>query len=138
MTDLYDYIGEQFSNMTPREQAALAEESETAMMLIRTAHMLRKLAKSMLADANGDSAHLIAHCKALLDHEPKFGLTPTVMAERMTRIAALPKAHTVNAEGRVYMARIDNPLGDGSVWCALDMSETFRKTLEVGKQERAL
>lgn len=138
MTDLFNYIEEQFGNMTAKEQAELADESETAMTLIRTAHMLRKLAKSMLADADGDKAHLIAHCKALLDHAPKFGLTPTVMAERMTRIAALPKAHTVNPEGRIYMARIDNPLGDGSVWCALDMSETFRKTLEVGKQARAL
>lgn len=136
MTKTYDFLKQELDNAPILDSLRLLKESEDCMMLVRSAAMLRKLATDLVAETNGDMDRMVRHCRDMLAHKPMEGLTPTIMAERMKRIAALPKSHVINDEGRVYMARIDNPLGDGSVWCALDMSETFRKTLESMKQER--
>jgi hypothetical protein len=136
MTKTYDFLENEMRGSSLLDSLRLLKESEDCAKLLSSAHMLRALATSMVEETDGDMERMVRDCKKMLAAKPMEGLTPTIMAERMKRIAALPKSHHINDEGRVYMARIDNPLGDGSVWCALDMSETFRKTLELCKQER--
>lgn len=133
---ILDFLKTELHGVSHAHHMALIKESDTCGLLIKSAVTLRSLAIRMVADVDGPE-ELVEECRELLKQRPMAGLTPTIMAERMTRIAALPKPVHINDEGRIYMARIDNPLGDGSVWCALDMTETFRKTLELCKKERA-
>lgn len=134
---IYEFLKTELHGVSPAQHMTLIKESDACFTLIKSAVTLRNLAIRMVADA--DSAEdLREECRELLKHRPMADLTPTIMAERLTRIAALPKSVHINDEGRIYMVRIDNPLGDGSVWCALDMTETFRKTLELCKKERAV
>lgn len=136
MTNTYDFLEKEFSGTPIMDSLRLLKEAEDCAVLIRSASILCSLARGVVAETDGDMEHMVRHCKDMLAHKPMEGLTPNIMADRIKRIAALPKSHVINDEGRVYMARIDNPLGDGSVWCALDITETFRKTLELSKQER--
>ena len=134
--NVYEFLKKELDHSPVMESVRLLEEAEKCVLMLRSAAMLRSLAKGMVDDTDGDMEQMVRHCKEMLSRKPMEGLTPTIMAERMKRIAALHYSHVINDQGRVYCARIDNPLGDGSVWCALDITETFRKTLELSKQER--
>lgn len=95
------------------------------------ARILHTMARGMVAKANGDEAALLTECSKLLHiHNPAPGhLTPEVLADRLTRIAALPKHAEVMPDGSVYFAAVSDPLGTGEVWCEFSISEATRKGL---------
>lgn len=73
-----------------------------------------------------DGPGLVEECVNLI-REGGLPVTPEVLADRMQRIAALPKPVECKPDGSVYMAAMTNPLGNGEVWCEFPMGEKAKE-----------
>lgn len=91
------------------------------------ANLVRALAASMIALTKGDTARMVAECAELLERAPAVGtdLTPERMAERIVKIAALPKSVNITPEGDFWCADILHPDG----WARLDIGKQAREGL---------
>lgn len=119
------------------EMARSFIDTDRITELQRDARLFWTLARNMLA-LHGDTIGLRMACDELLEafNPDKDNLTGETLADKFVRIAALPQPSEVTEDGDVWLATISDPVGDGSVWCKLPISDFTRRGLAKARQER--